>query len=77
MSKEKQKGARKSSLAKPPAKPQLPAQPPPDDPLLRHEASEAEYPTTIKEMAEKRLAALKKTREMPSEEEGQSAKNRD
>lgn len=45
------------------------AMPPPDDPLLRHEANRAVQETdrvTERQMAELRLKAIKQTRQMPS-----------
>lgn len=44
------------------------AVPPPDDPLLRHQAEEADQGTGVseKELAELRLKAIEETQHMPS-----------
>ena len=44
------------------------AVPPPDDPLLRHQADEADQGTGVseREMAELRLKAIEQTRQMPN-----------
>jgi hypothetical protein len=47
----------------------LPAVPPPDDPLLRSTEFDAHHEYHSKEMAEKRLEALRYTREMPTSDE--------
>ena len=44
------------------------AVPPPDDPLLRHQADETDQGTAVseREMAELRLKAIEQTRQMPN-----------
>ncbi len=55
----------KASAAPPPA--QVPAKPPPDNPLLRGEATG--QPPASRELAEKRLAALRRARQMYSSDD--------
>jgi hypothetical protein len=53
--------------------PQIPAVPPPDDPLRRAEEFDPDREFKSREMAEKRLEAIKKTREMPTANEEAAA----
>jgi hypothetical protein len=53
--------------------PQIPAVPPPDDPLRRAQEFEPDREFKSREMAEKRLAAIRRTREMPTSAEESSA----
>jgi hypothetical protein len=48
---------------------QIPAVPPPDDPLRRATESDPDGEYQSGEMAEKRLEAIRKTREMPTSDE--------
>ena len=53
---------------------QMPALPPPDDPLRRAaEADSEEYDSKL--MAEKRLEAIRKTREMPTADEESTSRD--
>lgn len=45
---------------------QTPAVPPPDDPLRRAQEFDPDREQKSREMAEKRLAAIRKTRQMPT-----------
>jgi hypothetical protein len=45
---------------------QIPAVPPPDDPMERSTEFDPDRDYKSREMAEKRLAAIRKTREMPT-----------
>jgi hypothetical protein len=51
------------------AMPQEPALPPPDNPLLRSNEFDAERGLNSRQMALKRLEAIRQTQEMPTEEE--------
>jgi hypothetical protein len=51
------------------AMPQEPALPPPDNPLLRSNELEAGRGLNSRQMALKRLEAIRQTQEMPTEEE--------
>lgn len=51
------------------AMPQEPAWPPPDNPLLRSNKLEAGRGLNSRQMAMKRLEAIRQTQEMPTEEE--------
>ncbi|MDX6574630.1 MAG: hypothetical protein QOE96_583 [Blastocatellia bacterium] len=53
--------------------PQMPAVPPPDDPLRRAEEFDPDREFKSREMAEKRLDAIRKTREMPTANEEAAA----
>lgn len=53
--------------------PQIPAVPPPDDPLRRSKEFDPDREYSSREMAEKRLEAIRKTREMPIADEDSSA----
>ncbi|HMJ24558.1 MAG TPA: hypothetical protein VK475_01960 [Pyrinomonadaceae bacterium] len=48
---------------------QMPAMPPPDDPLRRAQEFDPDREQKSREMAEKRLEAIRKTREMPTANE--------
>lgn len=54
------------------SQPQIPAVPPPDDPLRRSTEFDPDREYTSREMAEKRLEAIRKTREMPTADEDSS-----
>jgi hypothetical protein len=58
----------KTKKAVPPP-PLIPAVPPPDNPLLRSTEFDADREYHSKEMAEKRLDAIRQTRNMPTSEE--------
>lgn len=51
------------------SQPQIPAVPPPDDPLRRAAEFDPDREYKSREMAEKRLEAIRKTREMPTADE--------
>jgi hypothetical protein len=51
------------------SQPQIPAVPPPDDPLQRSTEFDADREYKSRLMAEKRLEAIRKTREMPTVDE--------
>lgn len=55
------------------SQPQTPAVPPPDDPLRRAMEFDPDREYKSREMAEKRLEAIRRTREMPTSEEESSA----
>ncbi|MDX6530255.1 MAG: hypothetical protein QOH41_2545 [Blastocatellia bacterium] len=55
------------------SQPQIPAVPPPDDPLRRAEEFDPDREFKSREMAEKRLEAIRKTREMPTANEEAAA----
>jgi hypothetical protein len=55
------------------SQPQIPAVPPPDDPLRRSTEFDPDREYSSREMAEKRLEAIRKTREMPTADEVSSA----
>jgi hypothetical protein len=63
----------KGNAAAPPA--QLPALPPPDNPLRRSMEFDPDREYKSREMAEKRLEAIRKTREMPTAAEESLAIN--
>jgi hypothetical protein len=52
---------------------QMPAIPPPDDPLRRAQEFDPDREQKSREMAEKRLEAMRKTREMPTANEEAAA----
>ena len=49
------------------SQPQMPAVPPPDDPLRRSTEFDPDREYKSREMAEKRLEAIRRTREMPTD----------
>jgi hypothetical protein len=51
------------------SQPQIPAVPPPDDPLRRADEFDPDREYKSREMAEKRLEAIRRTREMPTSEQ--------
>jgi hypothetical protein len=53
--------------------PLMPALPPPDDPLRRSTEFDPDREYKSREMAEKRLAAIRKTRKMPTANEESAA----
>lgn len=68
MATKKSSGSRKSKEEK--STPELiPAVPPPDNPLLRSMEFDADHDYQSKQMAEKRLEAIRQTREMPASDE--------
>jgi hypothetical protein len=69
MAKSKQRGKKKVQPPAAPVVPQSLAIPPPDNPLLRHDALGADQQIAAREQAQKRLEALKKTRQMPTSDE--------
>jgi hypothetical protein len=64
------KKSKEKSTARPPA--QTPAVPPPDDPLRRSTEFDPSREYNSREMAEKRLEAIRKTRKMPTSAEESS-----
>ena len=72
MATKKRSGARKSKAKKDAPAKLVPAVPPPDDPLERFTEFDANREYNSEEMAEKRLEAIRHTREMPSSETEES-----
>jgi hypothetical protein len=66
MPKEKNSASDSNTDADSKSQPQTPALPPPDNPLRRANEFDADREFKSREMAEKRLEAIKKTREMPT-----------
>lgn len=69
MATKKKSGNRKSKEKEIAPTPLVPAVPPPDNPLLRFTEFDADREFHSKEMAEKRLEAIRQTQEMPTSEE--------
>ena len=67
--KKKSSDTKKPKAKKGAPRPQIPAVPPPDDPLLRSTEFDADREYHTREMAEKRLKAIRQTREMPTSDE--------
>ena len=65
----KKRSTRQKPKTEEAAPPQIPAVPPPDNPLLRSMEFDADREFHSKEMAEKRLEAIRQTRQMPTSEE--------
>ena len=75
MGTKKRNTAKKSESGKPPAKRMQKAVPPPDNPLLRHQADEAARGgenLDEQRMAKARLEALKYTQQMPTSDESET-----
>ncbi len=76
----KKSGARKrksKEQEKPAPAPLVPAVPPPDNPLLRFTEFDADREFHSKEMAEKRLEAIRHTQAMPTSEEEEASTTTD
>jgi hypothetical protein len=69
MATKKKSGTRKSKEKEEAQTPLVPAVPPPDNPLLRFTEFDADREFHSKEMAEKRLEAIRQTQEMPTSDE--------
>lgn len=69
MAKKKRKPLAQVPNEKKTPRPQIPAVPPPDDPMRRATEFDPDREYKSREMAEKRLEAIKKTREMPKSSE--------
>jgi hypothetical protein len=80
MGTKKRAAAKKSKSEKPPARPLEKAVPPPDNPLLRHQADDAAREgenLDEQQMAKLRLKALKYTQEMPTSDESEEPTSED
>lgn len=73
MAKKKRTALAKETTDDSTSQPQIPAVPPPDDPLRRAMEFDPDREYKSREMAEKRLEAIRLTREMPTSEEESSA----
>ena len=73
MAKKKRTALAKETTDDSTSQPQIPAVPPPDDPLRRAMEFDPDREYKSREMAEKRLEAIRITREMPTSEEESSA----
>jgi hypothetical protein len=73
MAKKKRTALSKETTDDSTSQPQIPAVPPPDDPLRRAMEFDPDREYKSREMAEKRLEAIRITREMPTSEEESSA----
>lgn len=72
MAKKKSTASSKETTDDSISQPQIPAVPPPDDPLRRAMEFDPDREYKSREMAEKRLEAIRRTREMPTSEEESS-----